>query len=275
MLKIKVKNFNLNDSISSGQFFRYEKESDNSYTIILSDRVVNVKQDNDELIVTSNNYDNLEEVIRRFFDLDTDYIIFNNEILKVDSSLKDIINSSIGFKILKMEPFETIISYIISANNNVSNIRNSVNLLSKKYGKKVLFNNSEYYLFPECKSLKDITIEELNSMKMGFRSKYVLQMINRINNKEIDIESINNMSTKEAMEYLIKESGIGIKVASCILLFSYSKYDVFPIDTWVKKTMGELYNTTDVKTIKKIVEEKYGKYSGIVIQYMFNYKRNK
>jgi N-glycosylase/DNA lyase len=148
-------------------------------------------------------------------------------------------------------------------------------MLSIKYGKKINWNNNDYYLFPTPESLKDITIEELNSMKMGFRSKYIYEIINKVSNNDFDIDYINEVNTEVAIEYLTKYKGIGLKVASCILLFGYKRFDVFPIDTWVKKMMKELYGIDDMKSIKNITKNKFKEYSGVVIQYMFHSKRNK
>ena len=97
----------------------------------------------------------------------------------------------------------------------------------------------------------------------------------KVNNKEFDLKKINDMNSVDALDYLMSNKGIGEKVASCILLFSYCRLDVFPIDTWVKKFMKEKYNIEGVNNIRKFTEEKFGKYSGLVIQYMFHYKRNK
>jgi N-glycosylase/DNA lyase len=272
-MKIYIEDFNLKNSITSGQFFRYE-EIDDYFIILLNDRVVKISQDNNYLVVESNNMNNIEETIRGFFSLDIDYKKINNEILKLDNTVKDIIDSSIGYRIQKMEPFETLISYIISANNSVYNIRNCVNRLSNKFGQKVMFDNREYYLFPTIDEIKNITINELRDMKLGFRSAYVKEIIDKINNKEFDLEIINNMNTEVALDYLMNEKGIGLKVASCILLFSYSRYDVYPIDVWVKKIMNERFGLIKEKDIKEYMKTKYKGYSGLVIQYMFNFKRN-
>ncbi len=272
-MKLYVNNFNLKNSITSGQFFRYEIEDD-SYIIILKDRVVKIKQVDDYLLIESNNMNNIEETITSFFSLNVDYNLINKDILSIDKTFKDIIDSSIGYRVQKMEVLETIISYIISANNSVSNIRNCVNRLSNKYGTKVIFNNKEYYLFPTINQLKDITINDLIDMKLGFRAKYVKEIIDKIINKEFDINIIYNLNSTDALSYLMKERGIGLKVASCILLFAYSRYDVYPIDVWVKKIMKERYNLDSVKDIKDFMNNKYNKYSGLVIQYLFNYKRN-
>lgn len=274
MIKIEVKDFNLKSSIESGQFFRYEK-SDEEYIVILTDRVISVKQIDTTLYVESSNYDNLENVVKIFFDLYTDYNIFNEYIIKNDVNLKDIVDSSTGFKVLRMEPFESLISYIISANNSVNNIKRCVDNISSKYGKKVTFKSNDYYLFPSSIDLINVSIDEYRELKVGFRAPYLYEIVKKINKNEFDLNKIHEMNTEQSMGYLMMEKGIGLKVASCILLFAYQKYDVFPIDTWVKKIMLELYNTDDIKEIKKIAKEVYREYSGIVIQYLFNYKRNK
>ncbi|MDD4831952.1 MAG: DNA glycosylase [Bacilli bacterium] len=272
-MKLYVKDFDLKQSITSGQFFRYEFKND-YYYIILKDRIVKIKQIDDYIIVDSNNMRNIKETVESFFSLDIDYNKINDILINKDNSIKDIIRASIGYKIQRMDPFETVISYIISANNSVNNIRNCVNKISNKYGKKILFENNYYYLFPTKEELKNITLEELVEMKLGFRAKYVKTIIDKINCNEFDLDIINKMSSKEALSYLMKENGIGLKVASCILLFSYSRYDVYPIDIWVKKIMKERFNIEKEKDIKEYMENKYKDYSGLVIQYLFNYKRN-
>lgn len=272
-MKIDVLDFDLNSSITSGEFFRYEI-FDDSYIIILSDRVIKVKQEGSYLYVESNNEVNLKEIVVDFFSLNIDYNKINKEILNMDNSIKDIIDKSHGFRMQKMPKFETLISYMISINNSVPNIKKCVDNISNKYGKKVIFNKKEYSLFPSVIELKDITEEELREMKLGFRAKYVKEIIDKINNNEFDLNKIDSMNTPDAFEYLMNEKGIGLKVASCILLFAYQRYDSYPIDVWVKKIIKERYNIEDIIEIKKYMDIKFGKYSGIVIQYMFNYKRN-
>ena len=275
MLIIKDTNINLDDTITCGQIFRFEKENDNSYTVILSDRVVNLKKENNDLIINSNNEDDLENIIKNYLDLNTDYDKLNNELINIDNSLEDIIKSCKGLKMINQPKFECVISYIISQNNRVSQIKKTLDNISIKYGEKVIFNNKEYYLFPSIDKLKNVTIDEYRNLKCGFRDQYIYNAVKNINDNNIDLNLINNMSSKDALIYLMKNKGIGEKVASCILLFAYSRYDVFPIDTWVKKYMKDKYNVTNVKEIRKFTEEKYKENCGLMIQYMFHYKRNK
>lgn len=275
MLRIKGVSIDLDGTVTCGQIFRYEKEIDNSYTIILSDRVINIKKENNDLIVKSNNEENLENIIRNYFDLNRNYDEINKEILKKDNTLNSMVNGCAGYKIINQPNFECAVSYILSANNGVPQIRNSLNLISENYGEKVIFNDKKYYLFPKKEKLKDVLIDDYRNLKTGFRDKYLYEFVQKVNNKEFDLKKINDMTSKDAMDYLMTNKGIGEKVSSCILLFSYSRLDVFPIDTWVKKFMREKYNIEGVNNIKNFTEEKFGKYSGLVIQYMFHYKRNK
>lgn len=274
MLKIKTDNFDLDNTITCGQIFRYVKENNNSYTIILNDRVVNIKKDNNELLIISSDYNNLENVIKDFFDLDRDYLSIQKEIINISGDMENIINNSKGLKVIHSFPLETIISFIISANNSVNNITNSVNLISEKYGTKINFNNKEYYLFPEINQLTNVTEIELRDLKIGFRAPYIIELIEKINALKINLNIIDDLSTLDALDYLMTLNGVGPKVASCILLFAYKRFDVFPIDTWVKKYMEENYNIKGLKNIIEYSKNNFKEYSGLILQYMFNSKRN-
>lgn len=275
MIKIRItKPFKLDDTITCGQIFRFFKQDDNSYDIILKDRVINVYMDEEYLCVSSNNENDLEKVVRLYFDLDNDYALMNNYLRKSDKKIIPAVDFSSGLMMIKQDPFETIMEYIISANNGVPQIANALNNIAKNYGKKIVFNDKEYFLFPQYKDLKDVSVEEFRNCKVGFRDKYLKLMIDKLNNNEINLDEFYDLDTKEALDKLMENVGIGPKVASCILLFAYQKYDVFPIDTWVKKVMKNDYGIEGEKNIRGFATKTYGKYSGIAIQYLFNYGRN-
>ena len=272
MIKIRItKPFKLDDTITCGQIFRFFKQDDNSYDIILKDRVINVYMDEEYLCVSSNNENDLEKVVRLYFDLDNDYALMNNYLRKSDKKIIPAVDFSSGLMMIKQDPFETIMEYIISANNGVPQIANALNNIAKNYGKKIVFNDKEYFLFPQYKDLKDVSVEEFRNCKVGFRDKYLKLMIDKLNNNEINLDEFYDLDTKEALDKLMENVGIGPKVASCILLFAYQKYDVFPIDTWVKKVMKNDYGIEGEKNIRDFATKTYGKYSGIAIQYLFNY----
>lgn len=276
MLTIKnINNLDLDNTITCGQIFRYNQEDDNSYTVILTDRVVNIKYQDNTLFIDSNKLDNLEEIIKEYLDLNRDYETIINYIKKIDKNMIECLDNSKGLKIIKQDPLECVISYVISQNNSVRNIQNSLNLISEYYGEKVLFNNKAYYLFPKLNKLTKITEEEFRKCKVGFRDKYLIETIRAISADKLNLEEIYNMNSSEALNYLMSFKGIGMKVASCILLFAYHKFDVYPIDTWVKKYMLDNFNIEGEKNIREFTNKKYKDYCGLVIQYMFNSKRNK
>lgn len=276
MIKIKVeKPFNLNDTVTCGQIFRFFPQDDGSFDIIIKDRVINVFMEDNYLCVSSNKEENLKNVVIGYFGLNNDYDVMNEFLIKSDEKIKLAIEFSSGLMTIKQDPFETIMSYIISANNGVPQIASALNNIAKNYGEKVIFNDKEYFLFPQYKDLKDVSVESFRYCKVGFRDKYLKSMVDKLNNKEIDLEEFYSLDTNAALDKFMQNVGIGPKVASCILLFAYQKYDVFPIDTWVKKVMKNNYEIEGEKNIREFAAKTYGKYSGIAIQYLFNYGRNK
>lgn len=276
MIKVKLKKpFKLYDTVMCGQIFRFFPLNDGSFDVILKDRVINIYQKDNALYVSSNDETDLEKVVRNYFDLDNDYEKMDDFLIKNDVKLKDAINFSKGLTMIKQDPFETVMEYIISANNGVPQISAALNNIAEKYGKKVTFNNKEYYLFPIFNDLKDLSESDYRACKVGFRDKYLKQMVDKLNNGDVNLDEFYTLDTTDSLNKLMENNGIGPKVASCILLFAYQKYDVFPIDTWVKKIMKNDYKIEGEKKIREFAVKTYGKYSAIALQYLFNYSRNK
>ena len=273
MIRIK-NNFDLKSTVTCGQIFRY-KESEKGYVIIIKDRVIKLEIDGEYINITSNKDDNLLEIVNDYFDLNRNYTEIENNIINLDKKIESAVKFSNGLRMIHQDPFETIISYIISQNNREPSIANSLNLIAHKYGDRVIFEGNEYYLFPSYERLKNVSMMDYRMCKVGFRDKYVYEVVQNINNGRFDINSIYNLSSEDSLNYLISFKGIGNKVASCILLFAYQKFDVYPIDTWVKKFMLDDYNIEGEKNIREFTKNTYKEYSGLAIQYMFNYKRNK
>ena len=177
--------------------------------------------------------------------------------------------------------WETIISFIISANNNIPRIKGIIERISKKYGKEIKFRGNSYYTFPTIESLNKASIKDLRDLGLGFRDKYIYNTTKLIIKKQINIEELKEKETTiEMRNELLKLSGVGPKVANCILLFSdLKRMDVFPIDVWVRRVMNELYihNPDEAKVSKKQIEEiaenKFGELRGVAQQYLFYWKR--
>jgi N-glycosylase/DNA lyase len=277
-----IEEFNLEDIFECGQCFRWNELEDKSYIGIVKENVIKVKKGNGKILFTSMGEDNLEELVKQYFDLDRDYSKIKSELSKIDENMKTSVKYGSGIRLLNQDLWETIISFIISANNNIPRIKGIIERLSKSYGKKIVWEDKEYYTFPTTEELKDVTIEEYRKLGLGFRDKRLYETTQIILNKEVDLEKMHkNTNTQEVREQLLSLSGVGPKVADCILLFSTLKrLEVFPIDVWVRRVMNDLYIKNEDETkvskkqIEKIAKEKFGNQAGLAQQYLFYWRRS-
>lgn len=267
-----MKCFNLKYTLECGQCFRWKAINENEYIGVIYDRVIRIKQDENNLFVWSNKKENLKQVVMRYFDLEKDYELLEKRIAKIDNNIARSLEYSSGIRILNQPLFETIISYIISANNNIKRISRSVNSISKRFGKQVEFEGEKYYLFPTLEEMKSVTMDDLLSDGTGFRARYIKHDIEYFLENPNFFNELKNLNTDEATKVLSSLMGVGPKVADCILLFSLEKSEVFPIDVWVKRIMEKLYfkENMSLKEIKKYANEKFGEYGGIVQQHLFH-----
>ena len=276
-----------------GQCFRWNLEKDGSYTGVVGNNVINVKKEYNDITIKGTFNDNIKDVCNRYFDLNTDYLKIKNELSKIDDNLKTSVNYGEGIRILKQDVWETIISFIISANNNIPRIKGIIERLSQKYGKELSWNGNKYYTFPTIEELSKASVKELRELGLGFRDVRVFETTRIIANKIVDIEELEEMEDVEKLRIqLLRLPGVGPKVADCIMLFSMKKFEVFPIDVWVKRVMKELYNEQiekvkindknhfrypkNSKENQKILEfanQKFGKIAGLAQQYLFFWRR--
>ncbi len=284
----KQKSFNLKDIFECGQCFRWNEEKDGSYTGIFKGNVLNVKIENiDKKNKTVDIFfqgiceEDIKSVVTKYFDLDRNYEEIKDILSKIDENMNMSIEYGEGIRILNQDLWEMIISYIISANNNIPRIKGIIERMSAKYGNKIIWNNKEYYTFPTQEQLKDVTVEEYRSLGTGFRDIRIYETTQKILNKEVDLDKLFKIKdTNLVREELLKLSGVGPKVADCILLFStLKKLDVFPIDVWVRRVMNDLYikkedeTKVNKKELEKLAAEKFGDLSGIAQQYLFYWRR--
>lgn len=263
-----------------GQCFRWNAEADGSYTGIFKNNVVNVKKEGNNVIFRGICENDIEVECREYFDLDTDYTEIKNILSNVDDNLKKSIQYGEGIRILKQDLWETIISFIISANNNIPRIKGIIERLSQKYGNEIVFNGTSYYTFPTPEQLSKATVEDLRTLGLGFRDKRVYETTKLILSKQIDLDKLKEITDSNILrEELNKLPGVGDKVADCIMLFSMKRFDVFPVDVWVRRVMNELYikNADESKVnkqqIRNLAEQKYGNLAGLAQQYLFYWKR--
>ena len=265
-----------------GQCFRWNKEEDGSYTGVVGHNVLNVKKNENEVTITGLCSEKIEELCKKYFDLETDYEAIKEKLSKIDDNLKISIEYGKGIRILKQDTWEALISFIISANNNIPRIKGIIERISKKYGKIIKWQGKEYYTFPTPEELSKASVVDLRKLGLGFRDKRVFETTRLVNTKQIDIYELEKIiHTKKLREELLKYPGVGPKVADCIMLFSMRRFEVFPIDVWVRRVMTELYfeNETKIvpnnKQILKYAEETFGNLSGLAQQYLFYWRREK
>ena len=277
------KTFELKHIFDCGQCFRWKENEDGSYTGIFRENVINVKKENDKIFFQGicQNDKNIKEVCTQYFDLNRDYESIKNKLSKIDEYMEESIKFGYGIRILNQDLWETIISFIISANNNIPRIKGIIERISCKYGKKIIYNEKEYYTFPTPEELSKASVEDLRNLGLGFRDVRVYETTKIILNKEVDLEKLKEEKDfQKVRETLLTLPGVGPKVADCILLFSELKrWEAFPIDVWVRRVMNELYikNENEEKVNKKLIEDiahrKFGNLAGIAQQYLFFWKR--
>lgn len=272
----KVENFDAKAIFTCGQAFRWYEETDGSFTTVHLGRVLNVLNDDNKVIFKGTNLEEFNEIWIDYFDLNTNYkeirkTLSNNEILA------NAMDYGKGIRILNQNHFEMLISFIISANNMIPRIKKSIEVISMRYGKYICEDeNRKYYSFPTVEELSKATVEDLREFaKVGFRDKRIFDTVNMILNEKIDLDNFENLETDVLREELLKFAGVGNKVADCIMLFSYKRGEVFPVDVWIKRVMEELFikEETPVKKISKEADRIFGKYAGYAQQYLFYYGR--
>lgn len=275
------KSFELKDIFDCGQCFRWNIEEDGSYTGVFGKNILNVKRDGKNINFKGICDGNIEDIIYDYFDLNRDYERIKETLSEIDENMKKSVLYGKGIRILNQDLWETIISFIISANNNIPRIKGIIERLSKKYGNEIIYKEKSYYTFPTPEQLKDVTVQEYRELGLGFRDIRLYETTKMILENQVNLEELRtNPNTHEVREKLLTLSGVGPKVADCILLFSdLKRFEVFPIDVWVRRVMNDLYIKNEDETkvskkqIEKIAKEKFGNLAGLAQQYLFYWRR--
>lgn len=281
ILDVDLDSFNLVHIFECGQCFRWEKQEDNSYIGVIKDTVIKIIEEEGKIKVKGVTLlDDIYSYITQYFDLNTDYSEYKIKLSNIDEYLKESIGFGYGIRILNQDLWETIISFIISANNNIPRIKKIINRISEKYGNKIVFENKEYYTFPDAKALSNATVEDLRALGLGFRDKRIYNTTKMVLDNKVDLVKLKQIDNTEYLrEELLKLDGVGEKVADCILLFALKRTDVFPVDVWVRRVMNDLYihnedeDKLDKKMIRELADEKFGNIKGIAQQYLFYWRR--
>lgn len=263
--------FSVREILCSGQVFRFNSLN-SGYTLTAGKEFALLKQSGQKTVIECTD----EEYFYNYFDLDTDYSVIIKK-LEENCLIKGAVNYGRGIRILKQEKLETVISFIISANNNIKRIQGIIDRICLSLGEKYNFNGMEYYAFPPIEKLAQAGEDFYKSIGAGYRASYLDKT-----SKEIalgfDLTAIENMTLNSAEKSLMSLYGIGKKVCDCILLFAYGRQDVFPVDTWIEKVYYDSFCTCGEKICREKIAEHFTgifkEYSGYAQQYLFYYKRN-
>ena len=275
---MKVKDFDLRQTLECGQCFNFEKLNEQEYAVVAFDRLLHIKQCDNELVFLNADEADIQNIWIPYFDLDRDYGEIKAKVSEADERLKPITEEYGGIRILNQDFTETLISFIISQNKNITHIKQIVRLISEANGHLLgEINGREYYSFPHLPELDKITVDDFKALKTGFRAPYLRDAIDRMMSGEIDGDELRGMTFADAKERLMNIKGVGDKVANCVLLFGLGFRNAFPVDVWIKRVMEELYfgKDTPKDLIEKFAAEKFGKYGGYAQQYLFIYAREK
>lgn len=292
-----VKNFELNHTFDCGQCFRWERQENGNYIGVVYGRVIELEKKDDDIIIYNTNVEDFNSLWINYFDLNRDYGSIKDKLSK-DPLLSEAVEYGYGIRLLQQDPFEITLSFIISARNSIPIIMRTIKNISKAYGKAIVYKGETYYAFPTPEELRNLKVEDFESCGGSFRSKYLKDTVDKINmvientkaedkgqlirdGEEIneilkyDLNRIKAMDADECHTALQGFSGIGPKVADCIMLFSMNKYSAFPVDVWVKRAMQFFYLAPDVSLpkIRVFAREKFGDLSGFAQQYLFYYAR--
>lgn len=260
--------FTPNVLFESGQCFRFypKNEEKTRYGGVAHGHYFEVELCGEEILFPNMTEKAFSSTFRDYFDLDFDYDACILSFPK-DEYLRSAVRSCGGMRILHQEPFETLCSFILSQNNNIPRIRSLIEALCAAYGEPIPHGEKTDYSFPSAEVLASASEAELRSLKVGFRAPYLLDAARKVADGTVDFDKISALPTEEGLHELCKIKGVGVKVASCVLLFAFRKYDSFPIDVWMKKILSEHYPPDTDGAY-------FGPYAGIAQQYLFHYERN-
>lgn len=269
--------FRVRDIFECGQAFRWYPEEDESYTVVAGKGVLNVSEYKGQVLLIGTSEEDFRDYWHNYFDLDRDYGQIK-EALRVNPTLEEALEYGRGIRILNQDVFETVISFIISANNRIPMIMRSVELIAQTYGKKIGEDHKRsYYSFPQAQVLAQADPAELREIcRVGFRDQRIVDTAMLFAGGEFDKKELEKMETGDLLKKLQELPGVGPKVANCILLFAFCRREVFPVDVWIKRVMEHLFigKEASPKEIMDLAQEIFGHLGGYAQQYLFYYGRD-
>lgn len=258
-----------------GQCFRWQQIDNGDWFGVAKGHALELEWTGKDLIFHNTNEREFLGIWYSYFDLGRDYGNIKGILSEGDPVMSKAIGFGGGIRLLKQEFEETLISFLISQNNGIPRIKKIVENLTKEFGDPILCTKPDVYTFPTCKTISGLTLQDLSTIRAGYRDKYIYKASRQICMNEVDMNIIENGSLDESRNEIQKLFGVGQKVADCTLLFSGIRHDIFPIDRWVKRVMAELYLGYEATSeeIANFARERFGVLAGFAQQYLFYYAR--
>ncbi len=273
VLAKNIPTLNIFKTFDCGQCFRFDPVSRFGHKyefggVAFGKYVVFAQDSDDEILIYGAKKNDFELIWARFLSLDSNYEEIDEAINSAakSSHLARATEYSRGIRILRQDMWEALCSFIISQNNNIPRIKKIISNMCKKYGEKIDFYGQAYYSFPSPKSLLDAGVDGLFDLKTGFRAKYIFDAAEKVAKGEISLDLVKESDFDSALLELEKIKGVGLKVASCALLFGFEKTEAFPIDVWMKRAIEKHFDGNFDHTA-------LGKNAGIAQQYLFYYEK--
>lgn len=248
-------------TLDCGEAFRWAEQEDGSWSGAAYGKYLNIKEENGNFILKDTSLEDFENVWRSYFDLDRDYAAICAK-LKEDELVRETIDEYYGIRILNQEPWEALVSFVISQQNNIKRIKGIIKRLCDTYGEKIC---DGWHAFPTSKTLSKLSVEDFEAIGLGYRAKYVKKLADDVESGVIDLAAIKAMDLDDAKKTLLSIYGVGEKVANCALLFGFQFIRCFPVDVWMKRVL-QYYPDG--------LPECFSGYEGIAQQYLFHWARN-
>ena len=275
-LILREDSFKVDHIFECGQCFNFRKNDDGSFTAVFLGKIINLLECDGYTLIRNVSLDDFYEIFYDYFDLGTDYKLIKEE-LSGSEILKKASDYGYGIRILNQDLFETTISFIISANNQIPRIKKAVRIISERYGDYLGdYLGEKYYSFPSPEVLAKVDPMELREYaRVGFRDVRIVETSQAFVGGYLNFEDEKNLTDKELHNKLKELPGIGPKVADCIMLFAYHRRQTFPVDVWIKRVMETLFIGKEVpkKQVDNYAREIFGDLAGYAQQYLFYYGR--
>ena len=272
-----VNDFTLSQILECGQCFHFDKLDEEVYEVVAFGRAVKMEQTDKVLRIYGSSMEDYEGIWKLYLDMDNDYGLIKQSVIKADGALKTAVDEKSGIHILNQDFFETLISFIVSQNKSIPQIKQCVKNISHRFGDEVIgYNGEAFYVFPDVQRLHDATEEELRECKVGFRAPYIKNATEAVYSGAVTKEKLDELDIAQARELLMTIKGVGEKVANCVLLFGLGRREAFPVDVWMKRIMEQMYfdgKDTKKQDIEAFAVNKFGDLGGYAQQYLFDYSR--